>query len=80
MLPEHIAIVLQQLSYIVIIICGPVIVWLTIKSIILDLKLQNHIDQNTTAHAIMSHHLGRHDSQINDLQMDAAEASGRLKL
>ena len=72
MLPEHIALIFQQLSYIVIVICGPVIAWLVVKSIIHDLKLASHEEKDKLVHIELNHHIGKHYSQINDLQVDFA--------
>lgn len=77
MLPDQIALILQQLSYIVIVICGPLIVYYVIKTIILEVKFDNHVERNAQSHAEMIDHIGKHYSRIHDLEMDLAEISGR---
>ena len=80
MFPVHVTEVLQQLSYLALIFMFPMQVWGTWTLIELRMGLKNHIDNDHTKHIVIDHHLGKHDSQIHDLEMDNAARSGKLNL
>lgn len=80
MFPAYIVEVLQQLSYLALIIICPCTIYTTIGVVKLGVNLDNHVDNDHSKHITIDHHLGKHDSQIHDLQMDSAARNGKLSL
>jgi hypothetical protein len=72
MFPQHVTEVLQQLSYVAIIICSPAVIYFFLKAIVLEIRFDNHEKTDLNKHTEIDRHLGKHDSQIFDLQMDSA--------
>lgn len=72
MFPENVTEILQQLSYLSLIIICPCVVYTTIKAIVLELTLNNHIQSDERRFTQITDHIGKHYSNINDLQMDVS--------
>jgi len=79
MFPEHVADVLQQLSYISTILIG-VCMLFGVKKLIevyqdlraVSSRLDAHIQMDDMRFSRVNQDLGRHDSQINDLKQDVS--------
>lgn len=70
MFPEYVTEVLQQLSYLALIIIAPCTVYNTIQNITNALLLKNHIALDDERFTRINKDLGKHDSMINDYRMD----------
>lgn len=79
MFPQHVTEVLQQLSYLALIVSAPCILYFAIKMIILDVRFESHVKLDETNHSMTQKHLGVHDSKIHDLEIDNAARNGHLK-
>lgn len=78
MFSDSVVLILQQLSYIVIIFTGPAVTFLAVKLIILSTNFDNHIEDDKLKHVTINDHLGKHDSKIHDLEMDSAMRKGKF--
>lgn len=77
MWPEHASVVLQNLGYLSQIIFTPCLVYVTVKHIMLDGRVDSHILLDTEKFTrikedftTVNRHIGKHDSLISDLQAD----------
>lgn len=74
MFSSYVVDVLQQLGYISLIVIAPCTLYNTIKLIKLDMVVSYHIDLDEKKFVDMSKHLGKHDSQIDDLRISKRDA------
>lgn len=74
MFPEYITLVLQQLSYLALIIIAPCTVFNTVTNLVLREQLKNHLDLDDMRFKDMNQHLGKHDSLIDDLRVGNASS------
>ena len=72
MFPEHVTLVLQQLSYLSLVIIAPCTLYNTMTNLGLSMTIKNHIELDDMRFRETNNHLGTHDSQIDDLRMNSA--------
>ena len=77
MFPDAVVVILQQLSYIVIILCGVPIMYFCVRSIVNEVNFKNHEKIDAAFHQQTSEHIGKFYSYINDLRMDVAAIVAR---
>jgi hypothetical protein len=70
MFPEYISLVLQDLGYLALIIIVPCTVFNTVQNLTIGLMIKNHIEVDNMRFADANKHLGKLDSQVEDIRMD----------
>jgi hypothetical protein len=62
--------VLQDLGYLALIIIVPCTIFNTVQNLTIGLMIKNHIEVDNMRFADVNKHLGKLDSQTEDLRMD----------
>jgi hypothetical protein len=81
MFPEYVSLVLQDLGYLALIIIVPCTIFNTVQNLTIGLMIKNHIEVDNMRFGEANKHLGRLDSQVEDLRMDKSSGlADRIEL
>ena len=78
MFPEHVTVVLQQLSYLALIIIAPCTIYNTVTNLITREQLKTHILLDDLRFTDIKEAQGKHSSKIHDLEMNRVSTSAEV--